>query len=249
MSLRNRVISGALYLLIIATMFGCARNKPPEPVLGVPEKEHNPWFCQTGEETDRWDCVQDEALSKNPRITRSPPPAAAGSDKAAPSFRRGRQPPIQRKPSTAAPAPQTAAARPPTPGISTADRPQDTQKPKPSTTANTMPKHIRLAYRPEKTVNLVDLPAEFWAVQLIALSSKDALEAYANELDARGMSAAEIAVNGKLFYVLLLGIYETKAIAQEAITELEPNSQKPWVRTVGSLQAVMLAANQINEQH
>ncbi len=112
-----------------------------------------------------------------------------------------------------------------------------------------MPKHIRLAYRPEKTVNLVDLPAEFWAVQVIALSSKDALEAYANELDARGMSAAEIAVNGKLFYVLLLGIYETKAIAEEAITELEPNFQKPWVRTVGSLQAVMLAANQINERN
>ncbi|NKB97306.1 MAG: hypothetical protein GKR90_02240 [Pseudomonadales bacterium] len=246
MTLRNRAVTSALYLCMIATLFGCARNKPPEPILGIPEKQHEPWFCQTGEKTDSWDCVRDEELATSPRTTRSPPPSADGSDKTAPSFRRGRPAPTQRRPRPAAPARQAAAGNPPTSRESSDGTSRAVQEPKAAPQAGTVPRHIRLAYRPDKAVNLVDLPPEFWAVQLVALSSKEALEVYAKERGVRGMSAAEIAVNGNIFYVLLLGIYESKAIAQDAITDLKAPFQKPWLRTVGSLQAAMRAAEQIN---
>ena len=105
---------------------------------------------------------------------------------------------------------------------------------------------MRLAYRPEKAVAIADLPESFWAVQLIALSSKESLEAYARQHGLRGMSAAEISANGKTFYVLLLGIYESKEIAIEASADLGPPFESPWIRSVGSLQKAMLAAEQKN---
>ena len=108
---------------------------------------------------------------------------------------------------------------------------------------------FRLAYRTEEPVPLLDLPKSFWAVQLIALSNKDALEKYANASSLVGLSGARVASNGKLLYVLLLGIYESKELARQAVAGL-PNKEamkpSPWIRSLDSLHKAMLSGDYLS---
>ena len=109
-----------------------------------------------------------------------------------------------------------------------------------------MPPHIALAYRPTQAVAILDLPDDFFAVQLVAVSSKEALETYANTHQLSGMSAARVYANGQLYFVLLLGVYETRERAEQAIASLQgPLAElEPWIRSVGSLQDAMVAADE-----
>ena len=50
---------------------------------------------------------------------------------------------------------------------------------------------------------------------------------------------------GKLFYILLLGIYETRALATEASAELPAPFSNPWIRSVRSLQRAMAQADDL----
>ena len=112
-------------------------------------------------------------------------------------------------------------------------------------TGKRVPKHIQLSYQPDKPVSLLDLPEQFWVVQLVSVSSKEALEKYAREHQLRGMSAARIWSKDQYFYILILGIYETYNNATQAIEDLPPPFDKfpPWIRSVGSLQKAMLEAD------
>jgi septal ring-binding cell division protein DamX len=108
---------------------------------------------------------------------------------------------------------------------------------------------VRLAYKPDKPVNIIELPPDLYAVQIVAMSSRDALEDFVSDNRLRGMSAARVANDGQVFYVLLLGIYETAAIANEAIEDIPPPMDKlsPWVRRLGSLQHAMIRADEITD--
>ena len=108
-----------------------------------------------------------------------------------------------------------------------------------------LPRHVELSYRPKEPVAILDIPANFFAVQLVAVSSKAALEGFAKKHKIRGMSAARIWNGEKLYYVLLLGIYETKANATASIESLAPpfDEMNPWIRNLGSLQRAMLDAD------
>ncbi len=96
-------------------------------------------------------------------------------------------------------------------------------------------------------MRLVDLPAEFFAVQIVALSSKQALESYVKERNLIGMSAARVEKDGKLYYVLLLGIYQTRERAELAAADRPPPLKdiKPWIRRLGSLQTSMIKADKL----
>ena len=112
-----------------------------------------------------------------------------------------------------------------------------------------LPVYFRLAYRTEEPVPLLDLPKSFWTVQLIALSNKDTLEKYANSSSLVGLSGARVASNGKLLYVLLLGIYESKELALQAVASL-PNKEAmkpaPWTRSLDSLHKAMLSGDYLS---
>jgi len=107
------------------------------------------------------------------------------------------------------------------------------------------PAFQRLAYVPDKPTSLLDLPGEFWVAQIMAVSSKEFLEAYAEEHNLRGLSAARIASGDRLFFVLILGLYETKDLAEQAITDMPPpyHKYKPLLRTLASLQQAMRKAD------
>lgn len=111
-----------------------------------------------------------------------------------------------------------------------------------------IPQYLQLAFVPERNTSLFELPAGYWTVQALALSSKEALEAFAREHKLQGMTAARVAQDGKLFYILLLGIYETRERAQRAIENVPPPfaDLNLWIRSLGSLQSAMTAANSLS---
>ncbi|MEZ5559074.1 MAG: SPOR domain-containing protein [Pseudomonadales bacterium] len=104
---------------------------------------------------------------------------------------------------------------------------------------------MRLAYQPPQPLALTDLPGDFYAVQLLAMSSKEALERFVAGQSLQGLSAARVVRDGRFFYVLLLGIYETRERAQQASRDLPPpfDRSEPWVRRLSSLQDAMRAAD------
>lgn len=108
------------------------------------------------------------------------------------------------------------------------------------------PEYARLAYQPPQPVPLTDLPPDYYAVQLIAMSDKAGLESFVERQGIRSMSAARVERDGELYFVLLLGIYETRDIARQAIDAMpEVHGAEPWIRPLGSLQRAMRRADAI----
>ena len=61
-----------------------------------------------------------------------------------------------------------------------------------------------------------------------------------------GLSGARVASSGKLLYVLLLGIYETKDLAIQAVASLPDNETMkptPWARSLDSLHKAMISGD------
>ncbi len=232
------------FLLIAA----CSSSKRPATIDASSGSQEN-WFCQTGLEQEAWDCIQDESLAKNPSPTRSPPARSPGTEGRAlpsPELPASIQTPIaprQAIPSTPSTRSDETAAKPVRNQLTRAE--PATSQSSPTQNETNLPDYIRLAYQPEKAVRMLDVPGEYWAVQLMALSSKESLESFAKNRNIRGMSAARIAIDDKLFYILLLGIYESRTVAEEVTVGLPPPFDKPWVRSVASLQAGMRKANEL----
>jgi septal ring-binding cell division protein DamX len=227
-----------LVMLFVLLSFGCGSRAtaPSAQTNETADRSDESWFCQVGATDDDWDCVQSEALAATHTPQRLP--AARTQTPAVIQVPE----PINR--SLGKPASTT------TPGVlsntaAVTSEPVATPAPKAKASTENVPKHIALSYRPDKPIAILDLPADFWAVQLVALSSKEALEKWAKENKVSGMSAARIWNGQQMFYILLLGIYETRANAEEAIASLLTPfvDQVPWVRSVGSLQAAMLEAD------
>jgi len=238
--------NGAWLLVLTALLSGCAgggASNDSTPGLNV---ANNNWFCQMAESGEGWDCVEDEKLVRRPRPTRLPgstasSPAAEGAAAAS----TGSQP---------APGEAVAVPSPPagTRDVSLTLAPVPVA-PEPLAaggerrSAEELPTHVRLAYQPSKPTLLEDLPSEFFTVQLLAMSSKTTLEAYVRDHGLKGLSAARIENDGGLYYVLLLGVYETEALARQAAADLPPplDEASPWIRPLGSLQEAMQRADQL----
>jgi septal ring-binding cell division protein DamX len=87
--------------------------------------------------------------------------------------------------------------------------------------------------------SLAEQPAGMYAVQVVASSSMDQLSFFATQNNLSDEWVAETSVDGRVWFVLMSGIYSTKAEAEQALEGLQGLGTDPWVRTVGSVQAVM----------
>jgi len=87
--------------------------------------------------------------------------------------------------------------------------------------------------------SLADQPASMFAVQVVASSSMDQLSYFASQNNLSEEWVAETSVDGKVWFVLMSGVYATKAEAEQALDGLQGLGTQPWIRTVGSVQAVM----------
>lgn len=82
--------------------------------------------------------------------------------------------------------------------------------------------------------------ANHYAVQVVASSSMANLKNFAQQHQLSDQWTAETIVDGKTWYVLLLGVYPTMTEAKDALASIQDQlDTSPWVRSIGSLHAVM----------
>jgi len=82
-------------------------------------------------------------------------------------------------------------------------------------------------------------PAVYFFVHVVASITMAQLNDFASANVMSTDLVAETNLNGKTWYVLMLGVYPTNAEADQALTSVSNVDTQPWVRSVGSLQSVM----------
>ena len=98
---------------------------------------------------------------------------------------------------------------------------------------------------PEKTTGLLDHPANYYTVQLIALPQQPEVLEYAAANGITTPLTALINSQGMPWHVLLLGIYPDISAAEEAAAEWTATKDlkvKPWIRPLGPLQEAIREA-------
>ncbi len=106
------------------------------------------------------------------------------------------------------------------------------------------PAYWHLAYKPTEETLVIDLPADMFAVQLIAVTTRKQVEAFVELHKLWDMTAVKVSKAGKPLYVLIPGVYKTRSDAQTAVASLPESVQqlKPWIRPLGGLQDAMREA-------
>jgi septal ring-binding cell division protein DamX len=198
--------------------------------------ETGKWFCQMNPSGASWECVEDPQLARNPKPTRIPQPATPATQQPESSVWEDDQPALESERAPDPPAPDGQSPR----GATNSS----TSQPAPMT--DDLPEYVRLAHQPAASIPLTELPGTFYAVQLIALPSQAALDDFVSRHGIRGTAAARVESGGSLYYVLLLGVYESMELAERAIAAM-PNvpGAQPWIRPLGSLQSAMLRADSL----
>lgn len=105
--------------------------------------------------------------------------------------------------------------------------------------------------KPEPRINhksreILNKPATFFTVQLLALSNEAALHKYAKNKRLVDPLYTQIDAKGQRLYVLLLGIYSDQLSAKRASqqwTRQGDRSAKPWIRVLGPLQNQIVLAS------
>lgn len=83
-------------------------------------------------------------------------------------------------------------------------------------------------------------PATYFAVQVCASRSMKQLAGFARRHKLSDQLTAQTTVKGETWFVLLEGVYTTRDEARQALTRVGGQvDTRPWIRTVGSIQAVM----------
>lgn len=105
--------------------------------------------------------------------------------------------------------------------------------------------HRQLAYRPERATPVLDLPGDYYALQLAVRDSREALERFAEAHRLGGLPHVRVARRGGLAYALLAGVYRDRDAAERARDSLPKRigSMRPWIRSLRSLQRAMLRAD------
>lgn len=261
-------------LILSVGLGGCSNrdSSVPTPVNQTAIEKRGDWFCQpaVAGAPEPWECVQDTNLAANPKPDRlpnakednwgptsgspldsdprAPRPQIDGNDILLPentppppptvedAQSEGETPIRSNDPPTSA----STSARNPTPAAPTAS----TIRPSPS--SRQAPEYIRLAYQPTAPVSILELPANFYAVQLTALSTAEKIEAFIDEHKLQHLTAAKVAIGDKVRYVLILGIYDSREKAEVAAADTLPTPLAeftPWIRRLGNLQEAMRTAN------
>ncbi|MDE0420451.1 MAG: hypothetical protein OXK76_06125 [Gammaproteobacteria bacterium] len=218
------VLRAITFAMLLVVLSGCAGSAPASDSAAVwlvdDQRAQVDWFCEPAEDGG-WDCVQDADRVANPQPLRLPQPLFAQPDTT------GQGPPASIPPNPSPPQPPNAQVRNPPRHPS-------------------IPLYQELSYQPDQPTALTDLPSSFYAIQVIALSSKEDLEQFIVDNNLPAMSGALVEKGGELFYALLAGIYTDRETAERASLSLPEvfTAHQPWIRSLESLQAAILRAQQ-----
>lgn len=202
------------------------------------------WECTGSRENGDWDCQKIDGSGNDSNSNTTVGPQVAQVDPP-----RSTQQVATTRPTTN-PSLQPSSVRvhgyDPSSGVNV----KQTSTPAPTNTvmeSNTdEPEYLWLSYRPETPTRIEDLPDNFYAVQLAAFSDMKKANKYAADstwlIDPRGVRTV---ASGKEYYVILLGIYETRTRAERAANSIANHvgSDKPWIRSMTSLKPAIRAAN------
>lgn len=84
-------------------------------------------------------------------------------------------------------------------------------------------------------------PPEYFAVQVVASSNMENLQAFASRHQFLEEWVAQTSVDGKTWFILLQGVYPTMEEAASALAQVSQSlDTSPWIRSVGSLQSVIV---------
>ena len=219
-----------LLSLTTALLLGCSStgSKKPASAKGGDNNEPKSWFCEGALDNDSedWACLKltkQEIAQRTAERERPKTKEAKAEQKAK------------------AEVPLAATSDLPLVGSTTGYQTNKSIRPVaeeiPAIDAST-PLYISLAYQPAVSASLLKLPEAFWAIQIMALQDEDALNKFVADKQLVGVSGAKIASKGRQFYTLILGVYESKSIAEEAWAS-RPQSisyLQPYYRSLGSLQ-------------
>jgi septal ring-binding cell division protein DamX len=228
----------ALFIALV-TLVGCGRGGTVATPLGDATGEGN-WFCEMAEDPEQWDCVQDSELARAPQPTRLPSadvrelPAPESAD--SPALHVPEPPPISEIPDADANIDEAVA--------DTSD-PGSVEEPAPAQGESPASKPETAEAQPDPS--LLNLPPEHYAVQLIAMTNEAALVDFASTHLLDSYLTARVERSGELYYVLLLGVYGTHNLAEQARQALPEslNAVEPWIRPVRSIQNAILRGNVI----
>ena len=250
-------------ILIISTclsitacgFWGGQRNTASITPASIVEHKRDYWFCHANEAGDDWDCVHDSRLAMEPIPARN---LKLQQPELAPVVALDLpMPPAPLQVATdltnADPADVKVRATAPAPLPEPVPLPEPAPLPKPAPVLARTPLSVelhdwlRFNYRPSASIALSELPAHFYTVQIVAMSSMEALESFIKEHRQSDVLAARVEANGEFYYVLLLGIYETLASAKAAAASRSESLMniEPWVRKLGSLQGAVARADEL----
>jgi septal ring-binding cell division protein DamX len=236
---RTLLIASTCLAITACGIWSNKRSVDPIASKTIYNQKNDYWFCQANEAGDDWDCVQGPRMAMNPISTRFPKPPQSKPDSiaTAQSFNVSDTP--RRNPLHAVSDLTNVDSaddemRTPMP----APQPKPTPDLKSKTPTAVQHDWQQFGYRSSASIALSKLPAHFYVVQIIAMSSLEGLQSFAYEHLLSDILAARVEANGELFYVLLLGTYETLTDAKSAAASRPESlmSIEPWVRKLGSLQ-------------
>lgn len=85
--------------------------------------------------------------------------------------------------------------------------------------------------------SISETPADYYGIQIVAASSMENMQAFANKHGISNQLSTKIMVDGKEWYVLLQGTYPTLEEAKSALSGIQGQyTTSPWIRRIGSLQ-------------
>jgi septal ring-binding cell division protein DamX len=223
-------MSKLAFLICLTTLLGCGGRGTSDTSLGDSVGEGN-WFCEMAEDGEQWDCIQDPELARAPQPSRLPrvdtPDSAPGGTP--------EQPPLEQRSETLGDAASQATPA----GAEPADLAVASSEPGITPSEDAQP----ATPRPASADNpLMDLPVDHYAVQLLAMNDAAELANFVADHQLDGTLSARVERNGELYHVLLLGVYETRELAEQASLALPPplDAKTPWIRSVRSIQNAML---------
>ncbi len=192
------------------------------------------WDCTEVDENGNWDCDEYDTEIDSKLEDSLSEPSVSSDPQETPSYAQSPR------------SNSTVQVKPYRAGLGTADAETSSGHANEAQTPEEMPEYVWLAYEPEAPTRIEDLPDDMYAVQLIAVSTKEkAMQYVEDETWLVEPTGVRVLSNGKPYYVILLGIYETKRRAELAVRSIadDVGSNKPWIRSLSSLQTAIKDAN------
>ena len=241
-------------IVALAALYGCGGARTDAGPLGEPVGDGN-WFCESAPDGENWDCIQDPELARTPRPTRSAEPMlelGTSAPSSEPQVQADSMAPDETVRDLGAvadgepisePAFVPTTSQSPTPEAGLAEPVETPATVEPPGIAPTVA--LAAAEAKSEQTNILDLPADHYAVQLLAMASAAQLQNFIAKHQLPSTITARVERNGGLYYVLLLGVYDTLEGARQASLDLPAplDTSEPWIRPLGSLQNAIARGN------